>query len=114
MVQELRTANRYRLTAVVFFSWRNPDGRRMHFKGVTRDISMQGVCFLTASNIALGAYIELDVYLPSLNGRTRGMKLHGQGTVVRVESVAFEKRVAAEVLFDTEPEATLIAASLIQ
>jgi hypothetical protein len=113
-MHELRKANRYQLTALVFFSWRHPDGRFLQLTGVTQDISMRGISFLTADAVEVGAYIELDVYLPSLHRQGRGMKLHGEGTVLRVESLSIvEKKIAAEVMFESEPEATLLAASLI-
>ena len=76
---------------------------------------MRGVSFMAAANIEVGTYMELVVYLPSPNGSGRGMKLRGAGLVARVEPLSFfEKMIAAEVLFETEPEATLLVASSIQ
>jgi len=113
--QELRRAKRYQLTALVFFKWPQPDGTLLQFAGVTQDISMRGISFLTSDTVEVGAYIELDVYLPSLHSQGREMKLHGEGTVLRIESSdGVEKKIAATVLFESEPEATLLAASLIQ
>ena len=112
---ELRRAKRYQLAALVFFTWRHPDGRLLQLAGVSLDISMRGISLLTADAVEVGAYIELDAYLPSLHRKQIGMKLHGEGTVLRVESLSIvEKKIAAEVLFESEPEATLLAASLIQ
>ena len=116
IVPERRKSNRYQLAALVCASWRQPDGNFSKVTGITRDISMRGISFLAATTIEVGAYIELEVYLPSLNSHGRGMKLHGEGTVVRVEPLGcIEKRIAADVLFEMEPEATLlVAASSIQ
>lgn len=76
---------------------------------------MRGVSFLTSANIEVGTCIELDVYLPFSSSQGRGIKLHGEGTIVRVEPLGVvEKRVAAEVMFESEPEATLLTASSIQ
>lgn len=69
---------------------------------------------MTTAKIDVGAYIEMDVYLPSLHSQARGMKLHGEGTVLRVESTDFAKRVAAEVFFEKEPEAAVLTASVVQ
>lgn len=115
IVRELRKSNRYLLSTLVFVSWRDPNGRLVTISGITRDISMQDISFLAATAIEVGAYIELDVYLPSQNNHRRGVMLHGEGTIVRVEPLgAVEKMIAAEVLFETEPEATfLVGASSI-
>lgn len=75
---------------------------------------MGGVSFLTTAKVKSGAYIKLDVYLPSFHNQSRGMILHGEGTIVRVEQMGFEKKVAAEVLFEREPEATFLVANVIQ
>lgn len=114
-MRELRLSNRYQLAALLYASWRNTGGTISNLAGVTRDISMRGVSFLTSTNIEVGTCIELDVYLPFPSRQGRGIKLHGEGTIVRVEPLGVvEKRVAAEVLFQTEPEATLLTASSIQ
>jgi PilZ domain len=114
-VWELRKANRYQLAVPVFVSWRHADGTFSRLAGITRDISMRGISFLAADTVEVGTFIELNVYLPSLHCQERGMKVHGEGTVVRVVTLGFfEKRIAAEVFFEREPEATLLASSSIQ
>lgn len=114
-MQELRLSNRYQLAALVFASWRNTDGTISKLAGVTRDISMRGVSFLTSATVEVGTCVELDVYLPFPSSQGRGIKLHGIGAIVRVEPLGpVEKRVAAEVLFESEPEGTLLSAGSIQ
>ena len=114
-MQNVRKAKRYQLSAPVYLWWRHDDGKPLQLAGVTRDISMKGIFFLTAAVIHVGTRLELEVVLPTLNGQGRGMTLHGEGKVLRVEPIGtVEKGIAAEVAFEGEPEATLLACSQIQ
>lgn len=111
-MQVLRKAKRYRLSVPVYFSWHHHDGRLLQLGGITRDISMRGVFFLTGAQINVGTNLELEVVIPTLNGHGRGMTLRGEGKALRVESIgAVETGIAAEVAFEGEgePEETLLS-----
>jgi len=100
---ELRKSRRYRLQAPVSFLWERPDGQLQEGKGTIRDISDRGV-FVTGDMVPeRGAHLDVDVYLPSLEFGGAAVKLHGEGTVIRVyrgEGVA--KGFVAAVAFHTE------------
>lgn len=52
---------------------------------MTRDVSTAGA-FVTASPCPpVGARVEIDILLPSINGTGVGVRLHGEGTVLRVD-----------------------------
>jgi len=100
---ELRKSRRYRLPAPVSFVWERPDGQLQEGKGTIRDISDRGV--FVAGDIVpeRGAHLDVDVYLPSLEPGGSAVKLHGEGTVIRIyrgEGIA--KGFVAAVAFQTE------------
>ena len=114
---ELRKAKRYQLSAPVLFLWERSDGKLQESEGVTRDISMRGIFVLTARVPEVGAYIELDAYLPAANGREKTVKLHGEGRVLRVEAQGARRMgFTAEVFFQPEPqsEETVLGPTKIQ
>ena len=111
-VHERRKAKRYQLSAPVFFSWERSDGKLQACEGVTRDICMRGIFVMAADVPEVGAYIELDAYMPAVSERGRTMrgrtvKLHGEGRVLRVEAELRAGRgFAAEVFFQSEPQSS--------
>lgn len=100
---ELRKSRRYRLQAPAFFWWDRSDGVLQEDKGTIRDISDRGV-FVVAQRVpSTGAHVEIDAYLPSSDGNGGGVKLHGEGTVVRIEwHPGPMDGFAAAVTFQTE------------
>jgi hypothetical protein len=84
---DLRNANRYQIAALVFFWWCGSDGFVHTRQGTTRDISSSGVLISAGICPTQGARIYLEVQLPPIKGRDRGMLLQGEGLVVRVEDV---------------------------
>jgi hypothetical protein len=103
-VQEFRKVKRYKLSAPVLFLWERSDGKLQESQGVTRDISMRGIFVLTAKVPEVGAYIELDAYLPAVSERGKTAKLHAEGRVLRVEALGATTGFAAEAFFQTEPQ----------
>ena len=100
---ELRKSRRYRLPAPVSFVWERPDGQLQEGKGTIRDISDRGVFIITDTVPPVGAHLDVDVHLPSLDVSSGAVQLHGEGVVVRVETGADEGRgFAARVVFQTE------------
>ena len=102
-VVELRRSRRYRLLAPTSFSWERPDGQLQEGRGTIRDISDRGV-FVTGYVVPpVGARLDVDVYLSSLEEGGANVHLHGEGTVVRVEQESEStKGFAATLAFQTE------------
>jgi hypothetical protein len=109
VVVELRKSRRYRLLAPTSFSWERPDGLLQEGRGTIRDISDRGV-FVTGYVVPpVGARLDVDVYLSSLEEGGANVHLHGEGTVVRVDQESEStKGFAATVAFQTEPGSTPI------
>jgi len=90
-------------------------GEVLELAGVTRDVSMKGIFFLAGAALNVGTHLKVDVVLPTLSGQRRGMKLHGEGTVLRVERQGRSERgIAAKVAFEGETEETFLACGLVQ
>jgi hypothetical protein len=100
---EIRKSRRYRLLAPVSFLWERPDGLLQEGKGTIRDISDRSA-FVTGDLVPeRGAHLELEVYLPSLENGSAAVRLHGEGTVIRVDrKEGTTKGFAATVAFQTE------------
>ena len=116
-VTDLRKANRYQLNAPVLFSCKRSHGKLHEAEGVTRDVSAKGIFVLGAEAPEVGAYIELDAFLPAVRGRGKTVKLHAEGRVLRVEELAGAGMgFAAEVLFQPEPQSgdTILSPTKIQ
>jgi len=82
---ELRNANRYRLNAPAVFWWFETDGLSERGSGITQDISSSGVFVLTTTLPPLGARIELVVLLPGVGDESPGVRLNGEGFVLRLQ-----------------------------
>jgi len=84
----LRHANRYEVAAPVSYWWSSPKGPIHSGKGETRNLSHSGVLVATGECPPIGASIQMTILLPRIRGSGIGMKLHGEGVVVRVEDSA--------------------------
>lgn len=82
----LRHANRYEVTVPVSYWWSLPKGPIHSGAGETRNISQFGVLVAAGECPPIGAAIQMAIQLPRLRGPGLGMKLQGEGTVVRVEN----------------------------
>ncbi len=99
---ELRKSKRYRLLAPVSFLWKRPDGLLQEGTGTIRDISDRGVFIIGETGPPVGAHLDVEVYLPSLETGGGAVQLHGEGTVMRVDREAeYTKGFAAVVAFQT-------------
>jgi hypothetical protein len=85
LIVELRKTNRYRLSAPAIFWWARPDGQSQGSEGVTRDLSTAGVFVVAGLCPPVGARVQLDILLPRMNDTAVGVRLHGEGLVLRVE-----------------------------
>lgn len=83
---ELRRAKRYRLSAPALFLWAGQDGKPRNGQGVTRDINTSGVYVLTDAMPPVGARVQIEIVLPKLAGSSPGMRLTGEGVVLRREA----------------------------
>jgi len=100
---ERRKSKRYLVSAPAFCWWEHADGESKVTQGTTRDISHRGAFIFSKSLPSPGAYLEVDVYLPSVGLTPRSVQLHGEGRVLRVSQVGTDQSgFAAEVLFHTE------------
>jgi hypothetical protein len=100
---DLRKSRRYRLLAPASFLWERPDGLLQEGRGMIRDISDRGVFVAGDPVPPLGAHLEVDVQLPSLDAGSGAVHLHGEGTVMRIDREAEGiKGFAAAVAFQTE------------
>ena len=86
-IVELRRISRYRLAAPAFFCWCTREQVSANSKGITRDVSTAGVFVAASLCPPVGARVQLDILLPRINGPAVGVRLHGEGTVLRVERV---------------------------
>lgn len=83
----LRHANRYEIATPISYWWTSSEGPIHSSKGETRNISPSGVLVAAEECPPIGASIQMRMRLPSLRGTGFGMKLYGEGRVVRSERV---------------------------
>ena len=113
-IHEPRTTRRYELHEIVMFSWERADGGVSQVTGITRDLSRGGVSLIVPVEIEVGTRIKLDFHLRSVT-QQREIELHAEGIVLRVEPLgAFGSCIAAEVVFQEEPDGMLLSSSAIQ
>lgn len=79
-----RTA-RFRLRLVVALSWKDNAGIVSGTEGHSRDINSRGIYVQSELSPPLGAYVEMNVFLPQLGPPTRPVELHAEGRVVRID-----------------------------
>ena len=82
-----RRTTRYKLSAPVNFSWRNPGGSHHRGQGFTRDISSDGTFVLTDTCPPPGVLIQIEVLFPAME-KDSVLKMRAQGEVLRVEAIA--------------------------
>jgi PilZ domain len=114
-MKDMRRARRYQLNEVVTFSWEHSDGTAYQMTGISHNISMNGICFVSAAAVEIGARVKLDLFLRSISRLTRAIQLHADGIVRRVESLGITgNRIAAEIAFQEDPEEMFFASGAIQ
>lgn len=84
--QCLDRANRFEFSVPVSFWWSRAKGSTQSGKGTTRNISSSGVLVATNECPPVGVAVQLTVFMPRTASKSHAMELHGEGTVVRVES----------------------------
>jgi hypothetical protein len=114
-MQDSRKARRYQLTEVVMLTWVRADGTVSQVRGVSQDISRNGISFIAAVEIDVGAEIRLDLYLRPVSRQSRGTELRAEGVVLRVEPLGVVgSRIAAQVAFQDVHEEMFLASSAMQ
>ena len=86
---EKRQNKRYRLEAVVAFSWESSDQVSHQGSGLTRDFSISGAFIVTQNQLPVGSSLQMDISLPPLHAAGRGSRLRTLGRVVRSGSDGF-------------------------
>jgi hypothetical protein len=86
---EKRQQKRYRLEAVVAFSWESADHLTHQGSGRTRDFSIAGAYVITSTQLPMGSSLQLDISLPPLQAAGHGSRLKTNGRVVRCGSDGF-------------------------
>jgi hypothetical protein len=82
---ERRRHERFPLPLSVVVRFFRPDGRRIEYRCVTRDIGEQGIYFWSDRGISVGQRLELQVPLPrEVTGQQVG-SVRFFGTALRVE-----------------------------
>lgn len=108
---ELRRAQRYRLNAPVEYEWADGAVSTQREEGAVRDISISGVYVEANRELPpVGTQVQLEIFLPKYSDPGTGMRLHGEGYVLRVRTVVqdadSERRgFAASLQFYPEPSA---------
>jgi len=82
---ELRKTKRYPVSAPALFMWAPANGKPHSAQGVTRDINTFGVYVKTSAVPPLGALVQMEIVLPKLGGDSPGMRLQGEGIVLRCD-----------------------------
>jgi hypothetical protein len=99
---EMRKVARYRLVTKVSFMWALQCGQSLSGEGITRNINISGVYIMTDGLPPVGAFIQMDIFLPNLTDAGSGMQLYGEGVVLRAEprdADSSESGFAASVQF---------------
>lgn len=99
-----RVSRRYPLRELVTFSCDDEDAAWSDESGVTENVSTTGIAFLTDAVVEVGSSIRLDLHLHSLTDEEKTILLHAEGTVMRVEPVGPQSKVAAEIRFQDDLE----------
>ena len=82
---ELRKTKRYPVSAPTLFMWAPANGKPQSAQGVTRDIHTFGVYVKTNAVPPLGALVQMEIVLPKLGDDSPGMRLQGEGIVLRCD-----------------------------
>jgi hypothetical protein len=84
-----RQRNRYRLAALVSFSWETEDHCVHQGNGRTRDCSLSGAFIVSPNKLSIGSVLQMEFSLPRLLAAGPGARLKTRGRVVRVEPEGF-------------------------
>jgi len=98
---EQREAVRYPMRAVVLFKWTDADGVGLQDGGFTRDISTAGLFVYCDRPPPVKTAFSMEVLLPLFEAPHPGLRLMGQGVVVRVEEQKKQTGFAAKVYLDS-------------
>jgi len=101
-----RQHNRYRLAALVSFSWETEDHRVQYGNGQTRDCSLSGAFIVSPNKLSIGSVLQMEFSLPRLLAAGSGARLRTRGRVVRVEPDGFA------VLAELSPSSLLHGATV--
>ena len=107
---ELRKTKRYPVSAPALFMWAPTHGKPQSAQGVTRDMNTFGVFVKTNAVPPLGALVQMEIVLPKLGDNSPGMRLQGEGIVLRCEyGDATKSGFAASAQFYPETAEALLS-----
>ncbi|MBI3668280.1 MAG: PilZ domain-containing protein [Acidobacteria bacterium] len=72
----------------MLFSWEGAQRRRLQAEGVTRDISVKGAFILAPTCPPVEATVQVEIFLPSLQGSGQPARIKAESRVLRVEHAA--------------------------
>jgi len=81
----LRKSNRYVLSCPAQYQWVSAEGLTQNSSGITRDVGIGGVFVRADRSPPVGAKVELSIALPNCEDTGTGMRLRGEGKVLRVD-----------------------------
>jgi len=82
---ERRYTRRYKLTNPVDYWWPAPGGTVQASRGLTLDISGNGVMIIARKCPPKGVRIQTTIHIARHNDSDCPLELHGEGIVVRIE-----------------------------
>jgi len=101
----IRKSPRFVLAAPVWFKWQTDSGTWREGRGITRDMSGNGLFVLAYPVPVPGASLVVTVEMPSLSLLKKPVVIRGQGRVVRIEPQDGQPiGFAAQVLFEDSDE----------
>jgi hypothetical protein len=109
-----RASRRYLLREKVIFSCKHADAIFASAIGFTENVSTTGIAFLTEAAVEVASRIALDLHLRPATGKGNTILLHADGSVLRVEPVGNQNRIAAEIRFLDNFEESFTVSNTIQ
>jgi PilZ domain len=97
---EQRKTVRYQVRAPVLFKWTDADAMGVQGGGFTRDISTGGLFVCCDRLPPLKTVLSMEVLLSLVESPSPGLRLMGQGVVVRLEKRENQTGFAAKTKLD--------------
>ena len=97
-----RKTTRYPVRAPVLFKWTDADGASLQDGGFTRDASTGGLFVCSEHPPPLKSAVSIEVLLPLFDAPSPGLRLSGQGVVVRVEERESPRGFAVKTHLDLD------------
>lgn len=113
-MRHARFSRRFPLNGLVIFTCKSDDALPSMETGLTENVSTTGIAFLTEAAVQVGSHISLNLHLRSVGNVGKTILLQAEGTVLRVEPVGRQNRIAAEIRIQDDLEEDLAVLNTIQ